>query len=152
MQGFLTFGPWVAVMLLAAFWMNGRAMWTTWLALALSCAGGWFAHLWLADATGIPDVAYYITFDFLAAMAVLSRPRQMVQEVICWTIISMMVVEIAFVWSGGNNAHFVGQWNFALGWVQVLLLLGWGLEERYGIINRCGWIADAIHNRAKARK
>lgn len=148
----LTYGPWVAAMLLAALWLRGDAMWRTWFALIFSCAGGWFAHLWLSDATHVPATAFYITFDFFAALLILNRPRQPVQEVICWTIISMMVVEIAYIWSGQANPTFVGQWNFALGWVQVALLLGWGLEKRYGYIDRFGRLADAFRSSEKNRK
>jgi hypothetical protein len=143
---------WPTAMLVIGFWMKGDAMWRTWFALMFSCAGGWLSYLWLADATSVPVAGYYILFDFLAAMLVLNRPRGRVQSMICWTLISMMTVQIAFVWSGQRNPEFVGHWNFGIGWVQAVLLLSWGLNKRYGIYNSFDRIASAFCSSSKAGK
>ena len=152
MSNMASIALWLVALLATALFLRGAAMWRVWLCLALSCAAGWMAHFWFAAITGLPDVAAFILIDFIAAMVVLRNPRGPMQDAIGWLFCSMMTVNIAFVWTGQGNPQFAGEWNRALGWVQVALLLGWSLDGRYRIIDRIGGIVDAVLSCAKADK
>lgn len=143
---------WLAAMLATAFVLSGGAMWRTWLCLAGSCAAAWAAHFWFYTATGLPVAGAFIAIDFTSAMFLLAGQRVKVQEAVAWLFLSMMTVNIAFVWAGQSNPSFAGEWNRAAGWVQVALLFGWGLDERYRIIDRLVRIADAVRAYSKAGK
>jgi hypothetical protein len=116
-------------LLALAFLMRRPVMWRAWAALLGAMAGG----------QALPDPVMWVLIDLAAAIIVIFPPRAGFQKVIAWLFAAMMLFELGWLLSDRMNAEAVVNAGAICGWLQLAVLLTWGIDERYGAARILDW-------------
>lgn len=110
--------------------IHGWAMWRSWFALAAAATAG----------KAFPDPALWVLFDLTAAIVVIIPPRAGFQKAIACLFAAMMLFELGWLPSARLNSDVVVSVGFWCGWLQLAVLLTWGIDEQYGLHHIRDWL------------
>lgn len=105
-------------------------MWRAWVALLLGSLAG----------KAFPDPVAWVLIDLVAAIVVIFPPRAGFQKAIAWLFSAMMLFELGWLASERLNADWVVSAGSVCGWLQLAVLLTWGIDERYGTHRVRDWL------------
>jgi hypothetical protein len=121
---------WTLCLLALAFLVKGSAMWRAWATLlAASIAGKAF-----------PDPTMWVLIDLTAAAIVIFPPRKGFQKAIAALFGAMLFLELGWLLSQRMNVEYVVSAGSFFGWLQLVALLMWGLDERFGFRSIHDWV------------
>lgn len=121
---------WTLCLLGLALLMRGAVMWRTWAALLCASVAG----------KAFPDPAAWVLIDLAAAIIVIFPPRAGFQKAIAGLFAAMLFFELGWLPSNRLNPEFVEGVGFIGGWLQLAVLLTWGIDERYGLRSLRDWL------------
>lgn len=110
---------WKVAMLCLLPLMWGQAKGRTWSALFASSLAALFA----------PFLSAFIVIDLIAAGIILRRPAGIAQRSIGALFVGMILFEIGFLLSEGNQQGLMLSGLQALGWAQWAILATWGAYD-----------------------
>lgn len=126
---------WKVAMLCLIPLMWGQAKTRTWAALFISSLAAMFA----------PFLSAFVVIDLVAAGVVLRRPAGLAQRTIGALFVGMILFEIGFLFSAGNQVDLLRYGLQCLGWAQWTVLATWGAYDavRY-CVHRLGPVGGPL--------
>ena len=86
------------------------------------------------------DPTAWVLIDLAAAFVVIFPPRIGFQKAIAALFGGMMVFELGWILSARMNVEVVINAGSLGGWLQIAVLLAWGIDDRYGISRVRDWV------------